>query len=338
MQGPESAPPAHAAWSASRSGSVQRFCSVGVTGIVTAPGQVGYGAGQVFCWFEQRTGFTRPLQVEFAAVQLAHATPPEPHALFAKPTAQVVDVEQQPPQLPGPQGTWQVRLPGLHTRPFAVQSEHAAPPPPHEVSPVPMTQVFPWQQPAQLPGPQAGSWQVPAWHTRCGFWPEQFSQLRPPRPHAVFWLPAAQRLPMQQPLQVAGLHVAAGWQTPALHASFGAHAKHAWPPLPQAAGVVAITQLLPAQQPGQFAALQVTGVSQTRVVPLHVWPVAVQLRHAAPRVPHAVESAPVTQVLPLQQPLQLAGPQVGVPTQRPPLPLDWQVWPWVAHEMHCWPA
>jgi hypothetical protein len=136
---------------------------------------------------------------------------------------------------------------------------------------VPNAQTFPWQQPAQFAGPHTWFWHTPPWQTCCGTLPAQLSQAWPPRPHAVFWLPAAQMFPMQQPGHVAGLHVAAGWQTPPLHVSFGPHAKHAWPPFPHAAGVVAITHSLPAQHPGQFAGVHVTGVSHARVVWLQTW-------------------------------------------------------------------
>jgi hypothetical protein len=85
------------------------------------------------------------------------------------------------------------------------------------------------------------------------------------------------------------------------------------------------------QQPlGQVLALQVAGLLQ---VPLsQVWPDA-QAWHAPPAFPHAATSVPGLQVLPAQQPVQVAGEQsvVQLPCEqlsptahflhaRPPLP------------------
>jgi hypothetical protein len=75
-------------------------------------------------------------------------------------------------------------------------------------------------------------------------------------------------------------------------------------------------------------------------------PAAVQLAHAEPCLPHAVESLPVTQVVPSQQPPQFCGPHVGVPWQRPPPPpVGVQTWPFAAQFVHAsplvphaWPA
>jgi hypothetical protein len=175
--------------------------------------------------------------------------------------------------------------------------------------------------------------------------PAQFTHCVPAMPHAVFWLPIAQTsAPMQQPAQLAGLQFGCGTHWPLLHVSFALQTKHPSPALPHAPGVVATTQSLPAQQPGQLSGPHVTGVWH---VPsfgwpgaTHVWPVAVQSPHAWPPIPHAVESTPATQVVPLQHPVQLSGPHLGVPTHAPPerpgvlehvSPMSSQLW-------HAWPA
>jgi hypothetical protein len=59
-------------------------------------------------------------------------------------------------------------------------------------------------------------------------------QVAPPTPQVADVSPVSQRLPLQQPWQLDGLHVLpAHWlsvQAPLLHAL------HAWPPLPHAVG------------------------------------------------------------------------------------------------------
>lgn len=307
-------PVAHAACSASRSPSVQRFWSVGVTGVAVPGAQPAYGAGQVFCWLLQTRGSTRPLHVEPACVQFVHALPPEPHALFAKPGTHALFAVQQPAaQVAGPHlsrhwrpwQTWFVAVQSLHCWPFVG---------PHALSCVPTTHVLPAQQPAQFWGPHAGSWQLPPWQTRDGFCPVQFEHSAPFRPHAVFWLPIAQMFPMQQPGQFAGLHCAAGTHAPLLHASPAPHCLHTAPPAPHACAVVAITQLFPTQHPAQFAALHVVCAWQV-LSAAHTRLVEPQLVHAAPWRPHAVVSEPVTHwPFAVQQPAQFCGPHAGVPS------------------------
>ena len=70
------------------------------------------------------------------------------------------------------------------------------------------TQMSPRQQPAQLPGPQAGF----ASHLRVAVlhWvlAGHTEQARPPPPHAVSSAPGKQALPLQQPVgQLAGEQV-----------------------------------------------------------------------------------------------------------------------------------
>ena len=83
--------------------------------------------------------------------------------------------------------------------------------------------------------------------------------------------------------------------------------------------------MLPEQQPAQLpgphsgAAWQVRSFGSPWAT--HCRPVAVQFVHACPCLPQAIESLPATQTLPLQQPPQFAGLQVGVPWHWPPAPL-----------------
>jgi hypothetical protein len=83
----------------------------------------------VFCWFVHTRGVTSASHVEPSCVQLRHAAPPEPHALFAKPRAHVVLFVQQPAQLPGPHLSTHWRVAALQTfdpgGATVVQSLHA---------------------------------------------------------------------------------------------------------------------------------------------------------------------------------------------------------------------
>ena len=129
---------------------------------------------------------------------------------------------------------------------------------------------------------------------------------------------------MQQPAQFAGPQVGTGAQSPASHASLAPQPLQTSPPLPHATRVVVITQLLPAQQPGQLLGPHSTVAWQVRSLDCP-WGTqtrarALQSAHAWPCLPHAMESLPATQVVPSQQPPQFWGPQVGVPSQRPPAP------------------
>jgi hypothetical protein len=138
--------------------------------------------------------------------------------------------------------------------------------------------------------------------------------------------------PRQHPAQLPGPQFGAGTQTPDVQASLPPQALQTSPPFPHAAGVVATTQLLPTQQPGQVAALHVAGTWHVRSLGCpwgtQVRPLAVQLAHAEPCLPHAVESLPATQMLPLQQPPQFAGLHDGVPWHAPPPPgASAHVWP-----------
>jgi hypothetical protein len=169
--------------------------------------------------------------------------------LFAVPSSHSLFLQQ--PLQPGPHGGRQTRA--WQTWPLAVQSTHAAPPVgPQAKSWVPVTQVFPEQQPfGQLPGPQACGWQAPLWQTLPG-WFAQFWHSAPPPPQAVFWLPTAQMSPTQHPAHgVGALQSLPGTQLPAEQTSFTPHPRHASPLAPHACAVVATTHWVPTQQPAQ---------------------------------------------------------------------------------------
>jgi hypothetical protein len=82
---------------------------------------------------------------------------------------------------------------GTQVRPVAEQFVHAAPCLPHAVPSVPGTQVFPTQQPAQLPGPHEGvpRQRPPPPACAAHVWPlaAQLWQEPPFVPHAVLAVP-----------------------------------------------------------------------------------------------------------------------------------------------------
>jgi hypothetical protein len=134
-------------------------------------------------------------------------------------------------------------------------------------------------------------------------------------------VPLTQVLPWQQPPgQLAALHPsthAPAWQTlpPA------EQLVHAAPFRPQAVlPSPGLTHTSPTQQPAQLPGPQAGRASQRRVAALH-WVLFGQVEQLLPPPPHAVLSMPGKQVLPWQQPpRQFCALQVGVPTQRPPMP------------------
>jgi hypothetical protein len=117
------------------------------------PGHPGYAAGHVGGTNEHTRGVEDVSHVAPPA-QAAHATPPEPHALFKKPPSQSPCPSQHPGQLvfvQGGGGVWHVCP--MHLVPLLVQSKHDWPAEPQKLSAVPVTQAFPMQQPVQFPGP-----------------------------------------------------------------------------------------------------------------------------------------------------------------------------------------
>lgn len=200
--GPVVDPPVHASAMPSSTLSEQRPCSGCVTGVRTVAPHVPYDAGQVVCWLLHCRGETRPLQNEPALAQFWQATPFSPQDVLSEPsTLQVLFARQQPAQFDGPHFSthcrdWQDSF-------VELQFVHAAPPPPQVASCVPVTQVFPEQQPlGHVAGPHGGSLHAPASHEPPWFW--QFWQMLPALPHAVFSAPVAQKSPTQQPAQFCG--------------------------------------------------------------------------------------------------------------------------------------
>jgi hypothetical protein len=205
-----------------------------------------------------------------------------------------------------------------------MQLAQAIPPAPHWVSlsagggqAVSGTQVLPLQHPLQVAGPQPAAVQTPF---RQVVAPVQAAHAAPPAPHCeLLSLPTGtQVLPLQQPVQLDGPHGV--MQTPLVQTALPVHGAQTaplvphWlllcPPVP--------TQVFPVQQP----AMQLAGPhAEGWQLPFWQRFAPVQAAQATPPEPHweLFSLATGTQVLPLQQPAQLAGPQVGV--QVP----DWQV-------------
>jgi hypothetical protein len=109
--------------------------------------------------FAQTRGMPSVAHVEPAAVQFVHVAPPDPHALFVKPSAHALVCVQQPAQFAAVHFVLHCRP--WQTWPLGLQSSHCAPFWPHALFCVPSTHVLPEQQPAQLPGPHAGCWHAP---------------------------------------------------------------------------------------------------------------------------------------------------------------------------------
>jgi hypothetical protein len=275
-------------------------------------------------------------------VQAAQAAPLVPHwVLFWLTTATQVLPLQHPAQLLGPQGVtqtpfWQVLVP--------VQAAQTAPLVPHwELDwPATPTQVLPLQQPvAQLVGPHAAAWQVPLWHVVV---PVQAAQFAPLMPH---WLllslaTATQTVPLQQPAQLPGPQLAVVVQVPLWQVCVPVHATQTAPRAPHwlLVSLAIATQLLPLQQPVQLAGPQLPpSIGVWQEPRLQDWP-AWHPRQAEPPRPHCdVDSLlMVMHVLGLllQQPAQLAGPQL------PPSPCATQLPPTQAcvakQRLHCPPT
>lgn len=216
-----------------------------------------------------------------------------------------------------------VQAGGTHVRaapqffPSGMQLEQAAPAVPHASSSMPAMQVLPLQQPVG----QLAAVHVGAAHKRSP--PHvpptavQLTHAWPPEPQDEFCVPTTHVLPLQQPVgHVFTSHVGTTHAPPWHVCPFG-QLVHACPPVPHEETWVPLKHAFPTQHPGQLPALHV-GAMVLHVLPRpgrfsHACPLAMQLSHWPPSEPHLVASEPTKQVVPSQQPAQLAGVQLGVP-------------------------
>jgi hypothetical protein len=120
-------------------------------------------------------------------VQLVHAAPPLPHAVFEVPATHVVPEQHPLGHVDALQGGGAAHAWFVHTSLEAVQFWHAVPPDPQAVGCVPMTQTLPEQQPdAHVDGLQAGTTHTPALQLAPG---GQIWHVAPAAPHCVVVLP-----------------------------------------------------------------------------------------------------------------------------------------------------
>lgn len=153
----------------------------------------------------------------------------------------------------------------------------------------------------------------------------QALHIAPPAPHAWVVGGVTQVLPEQQPeVQLVESHTQLPLEQrwPGAQAAFPPHlqvppeqlsalvpqALHALPPVPQAPVVGVMLQTPLVQQPEQLL-----GVQPEQLPLVQLWPPG-QLWQVLPPLPHAVGSVPVTQLLPMQQPV---GHEAGSHTQAP---------------------
>jgi len=144
----------------------------------------------------------------------------------------------------------------------------------------------------------------------CG----QLKQGAPLRPHSAAEVPGLHWLPWQQPVQLLGPQELRDWQLPLVASQvcpWSAQLRQPIPPLPHWVLVGLVTQVVPLQQPVQLLGVQVpVPPSQTPVLVLQVLEEELQSMQLPPLMPHLASVRLVTQVLPLQQPLQLLELQV----------------------------
>jgi hypothetical protein len=283
----------------------------------------------VHAWFEQ----TSPEPAQFR-----HCAPPKPHAFDDVPTWHELP-KQHPGQLLGPHVAWPWHAPLTHVSPNARQSWHVAPPKPHVDGVLPLRHVLPMQHPPQFCGPHVVcAVQKPPLHVSLNA--RQFWHCMPFSPQALELPPKTQTLPSQHPGQFWGPQNCVGvhawfWQTSPKLKQFW----HCSPAYPHCVESKPPTQVLPAQHPGQVAGPHAVVPPQTPPEPgvaKHAWPLALQLMHSWPPLPHAVLSVPWMHWPPKQQPLQLPGPHVGVVhcpllQESPSLWQCRQIWPGPPH-------
>jgi hypothetical protein len=185
---------------------------------------------------------------------------------------------------------------------------------------LPGRHALPWQQPAQVTGPQAGCWQTPAEQLSLA---PQLWHASPSWPHAALVFPGRHALPWQQPTQLAG--VQAGWQLFWTQASLALHVLHT-PPRPQAAAALPGTQALPWQHPLQFEAEHRVALAQ---LPFAQFLSGSHLTHDRPPDPHASLFVPGRQAVLAQHPSeQLAGSQAALGGMHRPKRQSSVLWHW----------
>ncbi len=284
------------------------------------------------------------------AAQPLQVAPPLPHwaTVWLDGATQALPLQQPDGQLVPLHGV--VHTPAAHTLPLA-QAEQVLPDLPHWVSDWAdcATQVLPLQQPDGHVVALQGVVQAPALQD-CPV--PHAAQAAPPLPQveAVCADWATQVLPLQQPDgQVVALHVVPppppvpppvpdGAQPPAVHAWPVGQPLQAAPPLPHWALFCAeyTRQVLPKQQPpAQVAGEQglpppppaPPPVPDSTHCPAEQVRPGMQAMQASPDCPQRVApcAAGAMQVLPSQQPLQLAGPQEGAGVAQVPASHDWPV-------------
>ncbi len=237
--------------------------------------------------------------------QVAHASPPVPHAALVVPDSQNPSASQQPfGQVAASQGG-PLQAPPVHESPGG-HGTQALPPVPHAVALVPDSH-FPKasQHPVgQLDALHVVPSQPPPVHVS----PDgQTAQARPSVPHAEVLLPERQ-IPAasQQPAgHVFALHGGDSqvWLAPSQTWPLAAQSSHDSPPVPQARSSCPPTHSRP---PDPFGLQQPFGHvegSQPVGTPRHAWdlgsqdvkPFALQSSQACPSSPHAVMEVPVWQ-------------------------------------------
>jgi hypothetical protein len=246
-----------------------------------------------------------------AAMQLAHAFPPAPHAVSCVPTAHTPLMQQPFAHVVGPHVGSQ--NPPTHWA-VAPHDWHVWPAVPHAAPDVPATHVFPWQHPAQfVESHVAFCRHCPLVHCVP---PAHVAQALPLVPQSKSSLPGKQSFPTQQPVQLAPLQAPAVWQTLPTHLACAPQSMHARPPNPHCVFDVPAMHVPPWQQP-----VHVDGshfVELTHAPFTHDWP-APHSWQRFPAAPHAPTVAPPShRPLVSQHPLQLPGPHAKVAHVPPP--------------------
>jgi hypothetical protein len=176
----------------------------------------------------------------------------------------------------------------VHTSPAAVQLVQATPFDPHTVFDVPGLHVLPAQQPRQLEGPHVLV-VLQTWLVQTSPEAVQLAHALPALPHWVFAVPGVHEPAEQQPEgQLEGPQPGVTHRPAEQIWPWIAQFMQSVPFVPHCALFVAVMQPLGEQHPFR----QVAGPHAAAVhrPPAQVPPVAVQLTHAPPPMPHAALS------------------------------------------------